>query len=60
MTEYEKGFADAREKAAQVACEYWTGIIRCGKTGATIDHIMTHVEWKWAQGVAALIRTIKS
>lgn len=58
MTDYEKGFADAREKAAEVAMNYYTGIIRC-KHSDKIEHVRMHVEYKWSAEVARQIREIK-
>lgn len=59
MTDYEQGFADARERAAQEAAEFYTGTIRCAQTGKFIEHIRLHVEHQWSMEVARRIRALK-
>lgn len=55
---FEEGWFQAREEAAKVAEEFWTGIIRC-KHQDDPEHVRMHVEHQWATEVARRIRAIE-
>lgn len=58
ISERALGFAAGVEAAARIAEDYWTGIIRCSKTNAPIEHVRLHVEHQWSAEVARRIRAL--
>lgn len=58
MTDYERGFEAAKEAAAGVASNYYTGVIRC-KHQDKPEHVRMHVEYQWSAEVAKRIRALR-
>jgi hypothetical protein len=58
MSDYERGFREARDWAADIALNHYTGLIRNLETMST-ERIRLRVEAQWSKAVADKIRAIE-